>query len=118
MNLIHYVIVRRDIHRTVRGTGIGALAAQVVHAAGVSGVQAVRARWINGIPDDTIACVLGVPNERALKALEARMKKHGIQHHAVREPDAPWNGALMAIGVWPVTQGGRVSKLLSRYKLL
>jgi hypothetical protein len=44
---------------------------------------------------------LQVPDEPALLALEAELIAAGIAHHAIREPDAPHNGALMAIGILP-----------------
>lgn len=114
--LIHYIIVRRDIRRTVRGSGIGALAAQVAHAAGES-FAAWEARY-HWTPRGTIACVLGVPNERALKHVLQRLDDAGIKCNAIYEPDAPWNGALMAIGVWPMPLTSPARKTLSRLKLL
>lgn len=49
-------------------------------------------------------CVLGVKDERALLKEHARLNKQGIEHTLVEEPDAPWNGAGMAIGVKPGTR--------------
>jgi peptidyl-tRNA hydrolase len=111
----HYIIVRRDlqflkgkklIHMGI-GSNIGVTAAQVTHAAGESFAMFVldeavhhhskRLKNLSG----TIAVVLGVPNERALKAVEKKLLLFGIRHVAVREPDEPWNGQLMAIGLWP-----------------
>lgn len=44
--------------------------------------------------------VLGVTKGQ-LKRYERGLTLAGVPHCAIREPDAPWNGALMAIGVWP-----------------
>lgn len=84
LDTVHYVIVRPDLPR-------GLLAAQVVHAAGESG---------GNIQPGTFAVVLAAePLE--LVALERRLVDAGVAHAAVRETDAPWEGALMAIGVRP-----------------
>lgn len=80
------MIVRTDI-------SVGLLAAQIVHAAGESSP--------GNLPEDTHAIVLGVPDEPALAAVAARLAKAGVRHVAIREPDAPWSGAMMAIGVVP-----------------
>ena len=47
------------------------------------------------------AIVLSVPDEPTLAVLAKRLEKFGIAHVTIREPDAPWNGALMAIGLVP-----------------
>ncbi len=71
----------------------------LVHAAGESSP--------GNLPHDTHAIVLSVPSEPALAALAERLTKAGVAHVVINEPDAPWNGALMAIGVVP----GRRSEL-------
>lgn len=65
----------------------------LVHAAGESSP--------GNLPKDTHAIVLCVPDEPALAALAERLTKAGIAHVTIREPDAPWNGAMMSIGVAP-----------------
>jgi len=65
----------------------------LVHAAGESSP--------GNLPHDTHAIVLSVPNEPALAALAERLTKAGVAHVTIREPDAPWNDALMAIGLAP-----------------
>jgi hypothetical protein len=65
----------------------------LVHAAGESSP--------GNLPHDTHAIVLAVPDEPALAALAERLAKHGVAHVTIREPDAPWNDALMSIGVVP-----------------
>jgi hypothetical protein len=63
------------------------------------------------------ACVLGVPNQRRLKAIEKKLIAEGIAHVAIREPDAPWNGQLMTIGLYPCERTDAVD-ILGRLKLL
>lgn len=65
----------------------------LVHAAGESSP--------GNLPHDTHAIVLSVPDEPALSALAKRLEKFGVAHVTIREPDAPWNSALMAIGIVP-----------------
>lgn len=76
----------------------GVLAAQVVHAAGESSPGA--------LPPNTTAVVLSVRSEAHLERIEARLVAGGVAHRAIREPDAPWQGALMAIGICPVADRG------------
>jgi hypothetical protein len=117
--MIHYIIARRDLKRTVRGSTLGVIAAQVTHAAGESfAAWAFRRPNPLALLDPTIACVLGVPNEQALKRLEKKLKAAKVPHIAVREPDAPWNGQLMTIGLWPMDMTDAHRRLLRRYTLL
>jgi hypothetical protein len=64
-----------------------------VHAAGESSP--------GDLPEDTHAVVLAAEGEAALVAVKDRLARAGIAHVVIREPDAPWNGALMAVGVAP-----------------
>lgn len=84
--LYHYVIVRADLSR-------GLQAAMLVHAAGESSP--------GNLPEDTHAVVLVVANEPALEVVRARLARAGIAHVTIREPEAPWNGSLMALGLRP-----------------
>jgi hypothetical protein len=45
--------------------------------------------------------VLGVRSEAKLFTLESKLLPAGVRHVAVREPDYPFNGQLMAIGLMP-----------------
>ncbi len=84
--ITHFVIVRRDLPP-------GVLAAQLVHAAGESS---------NGdLAEGTFAVVLAVADQAALSAERARLSLAGVAHVAIHEPDAPYDGALMAIGLRP-----------------
>lgn len=68
-------------------------AAQIVHAAGESSP--------GGLPSGTNAVVLTVKSEAELQELGRRLALEGVQHVSIYEPDAPYNGALMAIGCVP-----------------
>lgn len=98
--LTHYVIVRKDLPK-------GVIAAQLVHAAGESMT-----------PGHHYAVVLAVADEYALLDIELALCTEGIEHVSVREPDAPHNGALMAIGVKPCERDSvrNVLRSLATYK--
>jgi hypothetical protein len=86
------------------------LAAQLTHAAG----ESVRAP----LPAGTHAVVLAALDEAALARLEERLALAGIAHVAIREPDPPWSGALMALGLEPTHDRARVRRALGRLPLL
>jgi hypothetical protein len=86
------------------------LAAQVVHAAGESARLAAR------LPRGTHAVVLGASGE-ALRALERTLTSAGIPHAAIREPDPPYAGALLAIGVQPAPRAS-LRRHLGKLRLL
>jgi peptidyl-tRNA hydrolase len=90
--LTHHCIVRADLPR-------GTMAAQLVHAAG----ESVR----EALPSGVFAVVLAVDDEAALLRVHARLHDLGVPHCLVREPDAPWCGAAMAIGVVPIARNDR-----------
>lgn len=69
--------------------------AQTIHAAGESSPGG------QFLPSDTRAVALSVPDEAALLRLEDELRTAGINFRAIREPDAPYHGALMAIGIQP-----------------
>jgi peptidyl-tRNA hydrolase len=100
--LVHYVVVRDDLPR-------GLLAAMVVHAAGESSPGNLAA--------GTHAVVLAAKDEATLRAAAERLTRAGIQHVCIDEPDAPYDGALMAIGVLPARKEV-VRKALSSLPLL
>jgi hypothetical protein len=76
------------------------VAAQLVHAAGESSP--------GGLAVGTRAVVLAVDNESELEELRARSVELGVGHRAVYEPDVPWNGQLMALGLVPVRDRAEV----------
>jgi len=69
------------------------MAAQLVHAAGESSP--------GNLSPGTYAIALAAQSEIQLLALEKRLISQDIPHAAIREPDAPWDGQLMAIGIAP-----------------
>lgn len=46
-----------------------------------------------------------------------RIARAGVPHTPIFEPDAPWNGALTAIGIAPVVDRSLVKPLLSSLPL-
>lgn len=81
----------------------------LVHAAGESSPGTLS--------DGTFAIALAVAGEAELKAVQDRLSKHGVQFNAIREPDAPYCGQLMAIGIRPLRRS-RIRRLLSDVPLL
>lgn len=96
------MIVRDDLPR-------GAQSAQLVHAAGESSPGNLSA--------GTYAIVLSVENERALVHLADRLRVAGVKFVSVFEPDPPYLGAMMAIGLVPARKEV-VGKHLSQLRLL
>ena len=84
--LVHYVIVRADLP-------LGTIVAQTIHAAGESSP--------GDLPQGTRAVALAARSESELLALERRLTSRQIAHAAIREPDPPFYGQLLAIGVAP-----------------
>jgi len=102
IELHHYVVARTDVP-------VGVMSAQIVHAAGESSDR---------VASGTHAVCLGVEDESELLELELRLLRRGIPHAAIREPDAPWCGALMAIGLEPAQRDKKIRKEMSKYKLI
>ena len=67
--------------------------AQTIHAAGAS----VR----EPVPPETRAVALCVRDQPELLALAERLGSAGIAFTLIREPDPPYLGAAMALGVSP-----------------
>ena len=134
----HYCVVRSDLP-------FGVIAAMLVHAAGES---IEFGSWMGDLSDaDCEVCttrpgrssahfgcgrcvghgkhplpihavVLAVENEAQLLEIDRRLDAAGIEHRSVREPDAPWNGALMSIGLVPVKDRSKLRKFVSSIPLL
>ena len=85
-HLFHYVVVRADLPRGIQ-------AANIVHSAGESSPGNLSA--------GTHAVCLTAPNEDALKGIADRLEAAGVAFVRVFEPDAPYFGALMSIGLVP-----------------
>jgi hypothetical protein len=97
------VIVREDLPR-------GVLAAQLIHAAGESSP--------GDLPTHTFAVALAARDQAHLELLEQKLLERQIPHHAIREPDAPWNNALLAIGIVPVSDRAIVKPVTRSLALL
>lgn len=95
--LYHYGITRSDIPPITR-------AVQSFHAAGESSP--------GNLHKGTFARLLMVDSERELKELGWELFRNGIKTSLVFEPDAPWNGQLMAIGLEPIWSGTPKYKLV------
>lgn len=100
----HYVIIRNDLP-------IGAKIAQTIHAAGESANNKV-------LPKNTHAIALSCQNENELLRLEFRLNQNNIEYVLIREPDAPYNGEAMAIGICPQPRTKLLKKLLSNLPLI
>jgi hypothetical protein len=70
------------------------------------------------LPPDTRAVALAARGEAHLRLIAARLRHAGIDHCAIREPDPPWCGALMAIGIVPVADRSVVRRVTRSLKLL
>lgn len=88
------------------------MAAQLLHAAGESFNNTPRNR---GSPIYAVA--LAAENEAALLQLEERLQMAGVAHVAIREPDSPYNGALMAIGFQPAERK-QLQKYVRNFSLI
>lgn len=98
----HYCITRSDLPHGVQ-------AAQLIHAAGESSP--------GNLSTGTYAFALVVDDELALRELALKLFMAGITHKMILEPDAPWNGQLMAIGVCPAPRK-KIKKYFKGLKLL
>lgn len=59
-----------------------------------------------------------VDTEAELHDVERRLTELEVPHTAIREPDEPWRGALMAIGVVPMVPTKQLRKATRRLCLL
>lgn len=105
--LTHYIIVRRDLP-------VGVVAAMVTHAAGES---AALYEKMLGEFDGAYAVVLAVKTELRLEKAKALLDTHDIAYTEVRESSAPYNGALMALGLMPIERD-EVEEILNDFQLL
>jgi len=84
--LTHYILVRADLP-------LGIQAAQVAHAAGESSPSNLSA--------GTYTVILAAKNERELVQHADALRRAGVAFSAIFEPDPPYDGALMALGLVP-----------------
>ena len=87
---------------------MGTLASQLAHAAGETGPT------VSG----THAIVLSAKNENHLIKIEKQLSRYKIKYHSVHEPDSPWNGELMAIGLFPTSDRALFKPVTKKLKLL
>ena len=87
---------------------LGTLTAQLVHAAGETGPS----------NPGTHAVVLSAKDEKHLLQIERQLTRLKIKHHSIREPDYPWNGEIMAIGLYPTSDRVLVKPVTKKLKLL
>jgi len=59
-----------------------------------------------------------VADEAALALLAERLALAAVSHVVVREPDPPWSGALMAIGIPPLVDPRAARRVLAKLALL
>ena len=81
----------------------------IVHAAGESSP--------GNLADDTHAIVLTARDELDLALVADRLEVSGVGLVRVHEPDAPYNGALMALGLRPARKES-LRRFLSSLPLL
>ena len=108
MSLVHYIIVRRDLP-------LGVMAAMVTHAAGESG--AIYRDPLDGRFRGATAVVLGAKNQDAILDALVYMDKKNIQHVAVVESGAPYDGQFMAIGIVPGNRD-KLGPLMAEFQVL
>lgn len=95
------MIVRKDVP-------VGVQLAQTIHAAGESSP--------GQLPPDTFAVALHARDEDHLRRIAERLRQRAFPHHPIFEPDPPWNGQLMSIGVPPMDRA-LLKKVLSSLPL-
>lgn len=90
--------------------------AQVTHAADESTSEWTLANQ-RRIPTGTHAVSLLAPNEEALYDLCRKLEQQGIKHVLICEPDEPYCGQAMAVGLWPMERTKNLRKLTSGFPL-
>lgn len=103
-DLYHYIVVRKDLpieHQLV----------QIVHAVGESILEAP-------VPPTTRAVLLHADSEGELRELSETLTTKGLAHVLICEPDPPYNGAAVAIGVAPSNKRNQLRKAFFHQKLV
>lgn len=117
-NLIHYIIVRRDLP-------LGVMAAMIAHAAADSiGAYDTDKYLFSDLGLGTkiffhgaTVVVLEAKNEAAIKDAVKYLEIEQLPYVVVTEPDPPYNGAFMAIGVVP-DDGDELRSYFSSFQCL
>lgn len=89
---------------------VGVAAAMIVHAAGESST--------GDLDLGTYAIVLATKSEKELQDRLEILKVNKVDFTPIYEPDLPWNGQLMAIGLKPIPRniGRKFLSCLLSYK--
>lgn len=82
------------LHQSCRNRP-GVTACQAAHAAG----ESVRG---GPAPGDTHVVALIAETSADLEALAGRLRGAGLHYVLIREPDEPYNGAAVALGIEPM----------------
>lgn len=98
----HFVIVRGDLPEGVRS-------AMIIHATGES---------CEGHPKGTHAYALLARDEEHLLELAGRLWDAEIPHVVVDEPDEPYNGQAMSIGIFLTQDKAKIDKVTSSLPLV
>ncbi len=89
--IVHAVVV-------LAGLPLGVMAAQIIHAAGESAVISFGRK-----PDSyTHALAVEARSDDEMNVTLSKAAERGIMAVPIHEPDAPYNGALLAIGFAPI----------------
>jgi hypothetical protein len=91
---------------------LGVQFAQLLHAAGESAHLAGQP-----IPDGTYALALAAKDEATLLSIHGELLQLDIQQTLIREPDAPYFAAAMALGLSPMLRS-QLPKFLRKLPLL
>lgn len=88
--------------------------AQLVHAAGES---AAASKYAGDFPYGTYAIALQAKDRHHLAEISCLLLQAKIPHKRIFESDAPYDGELMAIGIYPMERDV-IRKLLSNLPLV
>lgn len=99
------MIIRNDLP-------LGTMLAQTTHASGES------ASCFGQLPSGTHAVVLAAKDEADLLNIEQQLLSASINYRLIREPDPPFNGQAMAIGLIPTNDRKKIRQILSRHPLV
>lgn len=113
-------VFNREVTRSSRVVGSTSFPGSSVQSAEPQGAEVAGSTPAPGAtfnPSDTFAVVLGARNESRLLKLERALCEAGVPHVAVREPDSPYFGQIMAIGLVPASKDS-VSQHLRDFHML
>lgn len=105
MTAYQYIV----LHQSVKNHP-GVCAVQAAHAAGESCFDGPA----NG---ETHVVALVAETSAALEMLHVSLDKAAIQHVTIREPDAPYKGAAVAVGIKPMDRES-VRSHVAHFKVL